>query len=87
MSPIDNLPIQFQYTSPFNGEMGLKRDAGKTTTLKLTSYDRFLNKQLWTPVLGGDIFQIQMTSRGGAHPLLPLSLGQAVSPSCTSVLV
>lgn len=65
-TPVNLLPPEFQYTS-ITGETGLRQDAGKASTFKLTSYDRFFNKQIWTPLLGGDIFEIRMTKPKGAE--------------------
>ena len=61
---MDIFPPQNEVTGP-NGEYGLLKSAGYATNLILTSYDRFFNKQIWTPLLGGDVFQIQMTRPTG----------------------
>ena len=64
LTPMDIFPPQNEVTGP-NGEYGLLKSAGYATNLILTSYDRFFNKQIWTPLLGGDVFQIQMTRPSG----------------------
>lgn len=63
---VDQLPAEYKYINPVEGNPdGLRVGAGESISLKLTSYDRFFNKQLWTPLLGGDVFEIVMTRPAG----------------------
>jgi hypothetical protein len=64
LTQVNFLPAQDEATGP-NGEFGLSKDAGQATNLILTSFDRFFNKQIWSPLIGGDVFQIQMTRPAG----------------------
>jgi hypothetical protein len=66
--PVDQLPSEYRYTNPVEGNPdGLRTGAGESIELKLTSYDRFFNKQLWTPLLGGDVFEIRMVRPAGGE--------------------